>query len=273
MATPTNSSGNLVDDFEESFQQCLSILTKDEGLGNSGTGASGGLTVDKDEGRAEMEQATMRFIDLARQMEAFFLQKRFLLSALKPELLVKEEISELKLELQRKEELIKKHNDKIAVWQNMLTDLQGWAQSPAQGPAPSGLPNGNQSGQNQQAASGGNASMQQQQQQMLQHQQQLQQQLQQQQQQQHPQLQQQLQQQMQHPLQSQVQQGSGGPPTSGLQGVGVPVSQQGMFMAQGGVGGRATGFPVGGMSSSALQGPLAYLEKTTSNIGMPERRS
>jgi len=71
----------------------------------------------------------------------------------------------------------------------------------------------------------------------------------------------------------QVQQGSGGPPTSGLQGVGVPVNQQGMFMAQGGVGGRATGFPVGGMGSSALQGPLAYLEKTTSNIGMPERRS
>ncbi|XP_012062932.1 PREDICTED: mediator of RNA polymerase II transcription subunit 28-like [Atta cephalotes] len=274
MATPTNSDCNLVDEFEESFQQCLSILTKDEGLGNSGTGASGGLTVDKDEGRAEIEQATMRFIDLARQMEAFFLQKRFLLSALKPEMLVKEEINELKLELARKEELIKRHNDKIAVWQNMLSDLQGWAQSPAQGPAPSGLPNGNQSGQNQQASGGsGNASMQQQQQ-ILQHQQQLQQQLQQQQQQQqHPQLQQQLQQQMQHPLQSQVQQGSGGPPTSGLQGVGVPVNQQGMFMAQGGVGGRATGFPVGGMGSSALQGPLAYLEKTTSNIGMPERRS
>lgn len=71
----------------------------------------------------------------------------------------------------------------------------------------------------------------------------------------------------------QVQQGSGGPPTSGLQGVGVPVSQQGMFMAQGVAGGRAAGFPVGGMGNSALQGPLAFLEKTTSNIGMPERRS
>lgn len=113
-------------------------MTKDEGLGNNGTGASGGLTVDKDEGRAEMEQATMRFVDLARQMEAFFLQKRFLLSALKPELVVKEEIQELKMELSRKDDLIKKHNEKIAVWQNMLSDLQGWAQSPAQGPAPSG---------------------------------------------------------------------------------------------------------------------------------------
>jgi len=74
----------------------------------------------------------------------------------------------------------------------------------------------------------------------------------------------------------QVQQGSGGPPTSGLQGVGVSVNQQGMFMTQGGVnvaGGRATGFPVGGVGSSTLQGPLAFLEKTTSNIGMPERRS
>lgn len=70
----------------------------------------------------------------------------------------------------------------------------------------------------------------------------------------------------------QVQQGSGGPPTSGLQGVGVPVNQQGMFMAQS-VTGRAAGFPVGGMGNSALQGPLAFLEKTTSNIGMPERRS
>ncbi|EZA52695.1 Mediator of RNA polymerase II transcription subunit [Ooceraea biroi] len=268
MATPTNSNGNLVDEFEEAFQQCLGVLTKDEGLATSGSGISG-LTMDKDEGRVEMEQATMRFIDLARQMEAFFLQKRFLPSALKPELVVKEEINELKLELARKEELIKRHNEKIAVWQNMLSDLQGWAQSPAQGPAPNGLPSGNQSGQNQQATGGGGNATMQQQQQMLQHQQQLQQQLQQQQQ-QHPQLQQQLQ---QHPLQQQVQQGSGGPPTSGLQGVGVSVSQQGMFMAQGGVGARAAGFPVGAVGSSALQGPLAFLEKTTSNIGMPERRS
>lgn len=70
----------------------------------------------------------------------------------------------------------------------------------------------------------------------------------------------------------QVQQGSGAPPPSGLQGVGVSVGQQGMFMTQGAVGTRA-GFSVGGVGSSALQGPLAYLEKTTSNIGMPEKRS
>lgn len=57
-------------------------------------------------------------------MEAFFLQKRFLLSALKPELLVKEDNDGLKSELARKDELLKKHYDKIAVWQNLLADLQ-----------------------------------------------------------------------------------------------------------------------------------------------------
>lgn len=271
MATSTNGNGNLVDEFEEAFQQCLNILTKDEGSNNSGIGISGGLTVDKEEARCEVEQVILRFIDLARQMEAFFLQKRFLLSALKPELVVKEDITDLKLELARKEDLIKRHYDKIAVWQNLLADLQGWAKSPAQGPAPNGLPNGTQGGQNQQTGNGSGAStMQQQQQQLLQHQQQLQQQ---QQQLQHLQ-QHQMQQQQLH--QQQVQQGTGPPPASGLQGVGVSVGQQGMFMAQGGVGvtsGRPTGFPVGGVGSSALQGPLAFLEKTTSNIGMPERRS
>lgn len=81
----------------------------------------------------EVEQTTLRFIDLARQMEAFFLQKRFLLSALKPEMVVKEDISELRLELARKDELLKRHYDKISVWQNLLADLQGYAKSPAQG--------------------------------------------------------------------------------------------------------------------------------------------
>ncbi|XP_053975415.1 mediator of RNA polymerase II transcription subunit 28 isoform X2 [Hylaeus anthracinus] len=264
MATPTNGNGNLIDEFEEAFQQCLSILTtKDEGLGNNGIGVSGGLTVDKEEARSEVEQVTLRFIDLARQMEAFFLQKRFLLSALKPELVVKEDINDLRVELARKEDLIKRHYDKIAVWQNLLADLQGWAKSPAQG-----LPNGTQSGQNQQTANGAGSATMQQQQQILQHQQQLQQ-------------QQQLQHQMQHQMQQQqlhqqqVQQGTGAPPTTGLQGVGVSVGQQGMFMTQGGVSvtGARAGFPVGGVGSSALQGPLAFLEKTTSNIGMPERRS
>lgn len=106
-------------------------MTKEEAVPN----------IDKDEMKVEVEQTTLRFIDLARQMEAFFLQKRFLLSALKPEMVVKEDINELKLELGRKDELLRRHYDKIAVWQNLLADLQGYAKSPAQGSStPNGVP-------------------------------------------------------------------------------------------------------------------------------------
>lgn len=66
----------------------------------------------------------MKFIDLARQMEAFFLQKRFLLSALKPELLLKEENLDLKHEITIKEELIRKHYEKIDEWKGLLQDQQ-----------------------------------------------------------------------------------------------------------------------------------------------------
>ncbi|XP_043476143.1 mediator of RNA polymerase II transcription subunit 28-like [Leptopilina heterotoma] len=258
MATSANGNGNLVDEFEEAFQQCLHMLTKDEGLGNN---CACGLSMDKDEAKGEVEQVTLRFIDLARQVEAFFLQRRFLLSALKPELIIKEDIADLRMELVRKEELIKRHYDKIAVWQNLLADLQGWAKSPVQGPAPNGIANGSSSVQGQPGGNGSGASSMQQQQQLLQHQQQLQ--------------QQQLQQLQQHQMQQQqlhqqVQQGPGAPPPPGMQGVGVPVGQQGMFMGQ---AGRAAGFPVGGVGSGSLPSHLAFLEKTTSNIGMPERRS
>lgn len=174
MATTTNGNGNLVDEFEEAFQSCLNVLTKEE------------PTMEKDEIKVEVDHTILRFIDLARQMEAFFLQKRFLLSALKPELVVKEDITELRMELVRKEDLIKRHYDKIAVWQTMLADLQGWAKSSA----PSGLPNGTPQ---QAAAPPAPPNLQQQQQQM----QQLQQQQLQQQQLQQMQQQQQLQQQMQ----------------------------------------------------------------------------
>ncbi|XP_046975245.1 probable lysine-specific demethylase 4B [Vanessa cardui] len=93
---------------------CLNVLTKQEAS----------PCVEKEEVKVEVE----RFIDLARQMEAFFLQKRFLLSAMKPELLVKEDNNELKCELQRKEELLRRHYDKISQWQNLLADLQGHTQ-------------------------------------------------------------------------------------------------------------------------------------------------
>lgn len=173
----------------------MNVLTKEEAVSS---------TENKDDVTVEVEQTTLRFIDLARQMEAFFLQKRFLLSALKPEMVVKEDISELRLELARKEELLKRHYDKIAVWQNLLADLQVYAKSPAQSSSgaavlnnggamvqsPMGAITGTQT-PNPMVMSGMSPAMQQQMQQMQQ--QQMQQMQQQQQQQQMQQMQQQMQ--------------------------------------------------------------------------------
>lgn len=66
----------------------------------------------------------MNFVNLARQIDVFFLQNRFRLSALKPELLLIEENYDLKYELQRKDELIKKHYEKIEQWKKLLNNDQ-----------------------------------------------------------------------------------------------------------------------------------------------------
>lgn len=88
----------------------------------------------------EVEQTTMKFIDLARQMETFFLQKRFLLSSSKPELLLKEENVDLRHEITRKDDLIKKHLQKIGKWKEYLADISAVPQRP---PMPQGalIPN------------------------------------------------------------------------------------------------------------------------------------
>jgi len=210
MATPTSGNGNLVDEFDEAFMSLIEIISKEEETFSP---------VDKEEVRVDIDQCTMRFIDIARQLEAFFLQKRFLLSALKPELIVKEDISELRLELARKDDLIRRHYDKISIWQNLLADLQQVAKSPAQStmgqspmpaPMPSPLPIGPPQQQLSPQVPGGMVSPQQAM--FLQQQQQ--------------------QQQQQRP-------------------------------------GPVAGGP---MPGALLQGPLAYLEKTTSNIGMGDGR-
>uniref|UniRef100_A0A6B2EDM1 Mediator of RNA polymerase II transcription subunit 28 n=1 Tax=Phlebotomus kandelakii TaxID=1109342 RepID=A0A6B2EDM1_9DIPT len=128
MASSSNGNGNLLDEFEESFQACLHALAKDEPS----------TEMDKEALKLEVDQTTMKFIHLARQMEAFFLQKRFLLSALKPELVLKEENLDLRYEIQRKDELIRKHYDKIDQWKSLLMDQQP---IPAQGSG--GMQSGN----------------------------------------------------------------------------------------------------------------------------------
>lgn len=245
MASSTNGNGNLMDEFEESFQACLHALTKKE----SNTG------VTKDEIELEVQETTNKFIDIAHQMEVFFLQKRFLLST-KPEMLLHEENTDLKNEIIRKEGLIKKHYNNLDEWKKLLNQQQSY-HNPQQiqmqqsqqmpggemWPGPAGGMNKPPTMQQQpmqpmmspQMGGGGGMPMNPMHQQSPQHFQQMQQQ----QQMLHAQ-----QQQQQMFMQQQQQNFIGGPNRS-----------------------PAAGF-VGQPNTNRMPSPLTYLEKTTSNIDM-----
>lgn len=195
-----------------------------------------------------VEQTIAKFLEMAKQMECFFLQKRLLLSAQKPEQIVREDITDLKAELNRKELLIQKHYDKIQFWQSLLSNLQGPGPRPAHmhnQTVPPPPPPHTQSQQHQMSnmSQAGPSplgpttvpsplSMMQ--------------------------------------VNQPMPQVSQGPPAAPMQSLppapcyGPPPPQMGSGMVQPGQ------HP--SMHSSGLQGPLAYLEKTTSNIGMPEPR-
>ncbi|XP_029446341.1 mediator of RNA polymerase II transcription subunit 28 isoform X2 [Rhinatrema bivittatum] len=107
------SNGTLVDELEASFEACFASLVSQDYV--NGT--------DQEEIRTGVDQCIQKFLDVARQTECFFLQKRLQLSVQKPEQVIKEDVSELRNELQRKEALIQKHLSKLRNWQQVLEDI------------------------------------------------------------------------------------------------------------------------------------------------------
>ncbi|XP_042857956.1 mediator of RNA polymerase II transcription subunit 28-like [Penaeus japonicus] len=263
-ATPT--PGNLLDEFEEAFQNCMAPLTKEDNFN----------AVNQEELRTNAEVNGLRFLDLARQMEAFFLQKRYLLSVQKPELILLEDIIEMRNELARKEELLKKHGDKLNEWQGLLSSMQSrLGTSPSIGPRPPGpsgptmhpgmmgTPSGSHNsvpmpglspvGSSMGPSTMGSSTMGPS----------------------GPSMPHNMNPGMGMPQSSMMQMGGGGGsmgPGPGMGGIGG--MNQGGY--QGGPGGAVypgnMGQPPQGGPPGGLQGPLAYLEKTTTNIGMPEPR-
>lgn len=85
---------------------------------------------DQEEIRTGVDQCIQKFLDIARQTECFFLQKRLQLSVQKPEQVIKEDVSELRNELQRKDALVQKHLTKLRHWQQVLEDVSGQHKKP-----------------------------------------------------------------------------------------------------------------------------------------------
>ncbi|XP_036438852.1 mediator of RNA polymerase II transcription subunit 28 [Colossoma macropomum] len=123
-APGSGGSTTLVDDLEASFEACFASLVSQDYV--NGT--------DQEEIRTGVDQCIQKFLDVARQIECFFLQKRLQLSVQKPEQVEKEDISELRNELQRKEMLIQKHLTKIHHWQQVLEDINVQHKKPTELP-------------------------------------------------------------------------------------------------------------------------------------------
>jgi len=128
---------NLVDDFEGAFQNCLLSLSSQEHYNIN----------DTEETKTSVDQCIQRFLDSAKQLDKFFLQKRQLLNIHKPEQVIKEDIEGLKGELMRKDQLIQKHFEKLQQWQIVLARTQGVPGTPTTSSGPTmqgmqGLPQG-----------------------------------------------------------------------------------------------------------------------------------
>ncbi|XP_032080565.1 mediator of RNA polymerase II transcription subunit 28 [Thamnophis elegans] len=121
---PRNPIGTLVDDLEASFEACFASLVSQDYV--NGT--------DQEEIRTGVDQCIQKFLDVARQTECFFLQKRLQLSVQKPDQVIKEDVSELRNELQRKETLIQKHLGKLRHWQPILDDINIQQKKPTEMP-------------------------------------------------------------------------------------------------------------------------------------------
>ena len=102
----SNDNSNLVQELEESFKKCLTALTEEDDLYSRDPED---VNKDIDEKISQVGQIFLQFstvytnifqfTDVARQLETFFLQKRFTIYNHKPEMILKEDTGELKAEL------------------------------------------------------------------------------------------------------------------------------------------------------------------------------
>uniref|UniRef100_A0A2K5Z6Y1 Mediator of RNA polymerase II transcription subunit 28 n=1 Tax=Mandrillus leucophaeus TaxID=9568 RepID=A0A2K5Z6Y1_MANLE len=128
---PRPSNSTLVDELESSFEcSCLCTeLLRELPLGLDYP--YGEYRENQSLPSGSVDQCIQKFLDIARQTECFFLQKRLQLSVQKPEQVIKEDVSELRNELQRKDALVQKHLTKLRHWQQVLEEINVQHKKPA----------------------------------------------------------------------------------------------------------------------------------------------
>ncbi|PIK48811.1 putative mediator of RNA polymerase II transcription subunit 28 [Apostichopus japonicus] len=113
MAATSGNEKHLVDELENAFKGCYAALVSQDNVNLQGT--------DQEESKADVSQAIQHFLDSAKQLEGYFLQKQMMFSIARPEEAIKEDIEELKSELARKDALIQKHQAKVDRWIQTLS--------------------------------------------------------------------------------------------------------------------------------------------------------
>ncbi|XP_033125469.1 mediator of RNA polymerase II transcription subunit 28-like [Anneissia japonica] len=111
---------NLAEEMENAFKGCLSNLVGQEHFN----------IVDNMEVKTGVEQAVNKFLEVAKETETYFLQKRLLLSNSHPNQLVREECEELQNELRRKDLLIQKQMRRLQDWQRVFQSSEANAPPP-----------------------------------------------------------------------------------------------------------------------------------------------
>lgn len=124
MNNNSSSSKNLVRDFEDSFTTLFGVLANNNCQQSAET----------EELKLSVEQCVNEFIERGRELEIFFMQKRFQSSSQKPEQIIAEDLNEIKSEIQRKDQLIERFNQKLETWQQILDDNYPLTQQPSNQP-------------------------------------------------------------------------------------------------------------------------------------------
>ena len=110
----SKESRDLVREFEEAFEKTLSSVTENDDLNEKDPGSL----------QKNVEEKVAQFADAARRLEIRFLQGRLLTHQHKPEMILKEDTAEMKAELFKKDELIRKHYEKLGQLKTMLADVK-----------------------------------------------------------------------------------------------------------------------------------------------------
>merc|ERR1719500_466019 len=121
-AAPTTSTvqtdndskkATLIEEFKHAFQDIWApLVTEDNALFGSSH---------SEESRQSLENSVMRYIDIARQLETWFAQRRIVLKTGEQE--IDEEIQDLKQEIERKDNLINKVMERSQKWKTELDKL------------------------------------------------------------------------------------------------------------------------------------------------------